>query len=147
MLRYVHDDGGRAASGRKGKTEDCVIRAIAIAADADYREVYALVASETKSLEGRWRVAKGVPKKVGEKVLAHYGFEKSSEDRNRTYSDVALRHEAAVVSTTRHWCAIKGGALRDVCDDRTYAWRDESGEVQIRERKARSVYVRTGVKK
>lgn len=39
-MPYVYDDGGRSASGRKGFAGDCVCRAIAIAADLPYEEVY-----------------------------------------------------------------------------------------------------------
>ena len=39
-VAFVRDDGGRAAAGFKGKTGDCVTRAIAIATGRPYREVY-----------------------------------------------------------------------------------------------------------
>ena len=39
-MNWIYDDGGRADSGRKGDTRDCVCRAIAIAADLPYAEVY-----------------------------------------------------------------------------------------------------------
>lgn len=41
LLPFVEDDGGRAAAGFRGSTGDCVVRAIAIAGDLGYREVYA----------------------------------------------------------------------------------------------------------
>tara|TARA_R110000824_G_scaffold393706_1_gene593004 strand:- start:400 stop:864 length:465 start_codon:yes stop_codon:yes gene_type:complete len=42
MVFFVYDDGGRKAAAYKGREElrDCVTRAIAIAADLPYREVY-----------------------------------------------------------------------------------------------------------
>jgi hypothetical protein len=40
MVCFVYDDGGRKAAGYKGSARDCVTRAIAIAADLPYREVY-----------------------------------------------------------------------------------------------------------
>ena len=40
-MHWIHDDGGRAATGFKGETRDCVTRAIAIATGRPYREVYA----------------------------------------------------------------------------------------------------------
>jgi len=40
LLPFRHDDGGRAAAGYKGKTGDCVCRAIAIATGKPYQEVY-----------------------------------------------------------------------------------------------------------
>jgi hypothetical protein len=38
---FVYDDGGRKAAGFKGKTGDCVTRAIAIATGQPYQTVYA----------------------------------------------------------------------------------------------------------
>jgi hypothetical protein len=46
-MKYQYNDGGRKAAGYKGKTGDCVTRAIAIAADLPYAEVYARLAKET----------------------------------------------------------------------------------------------------
>jgi hypothetical protein len=37
---WVRDDGGRHAAGFKGATGDCVVRAIAIAGELPYAEVY-----------------------------------------------------------------------------------------------------------
>ena len=39
-MRVVIDDGGRAASGYKGEANDCVCRAIAIATERPYQEIY-----------------------------------------------------------------------------------------------------------
>lgn len=39
-MKFVRNDGGRMAAGFKGKTGDCVTRAIAIAANRPYQEVY-----------------------------------------------------------------------------------------------------------
>lgn len=39
-MTWVPDDGGRAESGFKGSAGDCVVRAIAIAAELPYRQVY-----------------------------------------------------------------------------------------------------------
>src|SRR5262245_53539736 len=40
MTAWIFDDGGRADSGRRGKTGDCVTRAIAIVAGLPYGQVY-----------------------------------------------------------------------------------------------------------
>lgn len=37
---FVYDDGGRAAAGFKGHTDDCVCRAIAIVTGTPYKTVY-----------------------------------------------------------------------------------------------------------
>ena len=39
-MDYVYNDGGRAAAGYKGDAGDCVVRAIAIATQTPYQEVY-----------------------------------------------------------------------------------------------------------
>jgi hypothetical protein len=40
-MRHVYDDGGRAAAGFRGEADDCVARAIAIATELPYKQVYA----------------------------------------------------------------------------------------------------------
>jgi hypothetical protein len=39
-MDFVYNDGGRAAAAYKGRAGDCVVRAIAIATQKPYREVY-----------------------------------------------------------------------------------------------------------
>lgn len=39
-MKYVENDGGRAAAGFKGHADDCVTRSIAIATRLRYKEVY-----------------------------------------------------------------------------------------------------------
>lgn len=39
-MKWLFNDGGRAAAGFKGSTRDCVVRAIAIAAQEPYQQVY-----------------------------------------------------------------------------------------------------------
>jgi hypothetical protein len=46
-MRFVKDDGGRAAAGYVGKTGDCVTRAIAIASGRRYQDVYDALARGT----------------------------------------------------------------------------------------------------
>jgi len=48
-IKFVRDDGGRAAAGFKGDTGDCVTRAIAIATGKPYREVYDALFAGTKA--------------------------------------------------------------------------------------------------
>lgn len=40
VIRWKYNDGGRRASGFKGEAGDCVARAVAIAMDRPYRDVY-----------------------------------------------------------------------------------------------------------
>jgi hypothetical protein len=47
-MKHVYDDGGRAVAGFKGKTGDCVTRAVAIASGLPYAEVYDRLAEGNK---------------------------------------------------------------------------------------------------
>jgi len=61
-MEYVYDDGGRKSAGFKGSTGDCVVRAIAIAAELSYQEVYneLQAAQHCHSLTGRDKYAKAM---------------------------------------------------------------------------------------
>ena len=52
-MTFVLDDGGREAAGFRGKTGDCVTRAIAIATEVPYAEVYAALADGMAKRRGR----------------------------------------------------------------------------------------------
>jgi hypothetical protein len=52
-MGFYYSDGGRAAAGFKGETGDCVVRAIAIATEKDYREVYRDLARLNKQFGGK----------------------------------------------------------------------------------------------
>lgn len=43
-LPFVFNDGGRSEAGFHGQADDCVARAVAIAADLSYSEVYSAIA-------------------------------------------------------------------------------------------------------
>lgn len=52
-MTYVYDDGGRAAAGYKGHAGDCVVRAIAIAAELPYEQVYRELFEASRDRYGR----------------------------------------------------------------------------------------------
>lgn len=66
MSYFKYNDGGRAASGRKGHTGDCVCRAICIVTGKAYEEVYNTLA------EGyaHQRINKYIPK-AGMRTASH----------------------------------------------------------------------------
>jgi hypothetical protein len=73
-LPWVYDDGGRAAAGYEGSAGDCVTRAIAIAAELPYQEVYDALWERIRSYGAReWaRVSRKVPAWRGTPVPKHY---------------------------------------------------------------------------
>ena len=162
MIDYRYDDGGREAAGYRGKTGDCVVRAIAICTGEDYRAVYLTMAEHMKrndyaasgnayATRERKRKAprsKGqiAARRVQDRVLEVYGFRKVRlpAGARPTFTEAHRRYGDCIVGTTKHVAAIVDGALRDTFDGRTYEWAKpwtESG-VETRERKAQSVWVR-----
>ena len=162
MIDYRYDDGGREAAGYRGKTGDCVVRAIAICTGEDYRGVYLTIAEHMKrngyaasgnayATRERNRKAprsKGqiAARRVQDHVLEAYGFRKVRlpAGERPTFTEAHHQFGDCVVGTTKHVAAIVDGALRDTFDGRTYEWakpRTESG-VETRQRKAQSVWVR-----
>ena len=156
MIGYRYDDGGRAAAGYRGKTGDCVVRAIAICARQDYRSVYLTMAEHMKAngyaasgnaYATRERNRK-VPRhkgqltarRVQDRVLEAYGFGKVRlpSGERPTYTEVHRRYGDCIVGTTKHMAAIVDGALRDTFDGRTYEW-----DAETRKRRAQSVWVRS----
>lgn len=58
-MRFIVNDGGRAAAGFKGAAGDCVARSVAIAAARPYAEVYAALAAG----RGAQRASSRTPKR------------------------------------------------------------------------------------
>ena len=83
-MTWKYDNGGRTDSGFKGHTGDCVTRAIAIATDMDYKEVYKLIKNfSTKerprkkrngASKKRSHPRTGVRTATIRKVMAHLGW-------------------------------------------------------------------------
>ena len=78
-MKYEYNDGGRSEAGYKGSTGDCVVRAISIASQRPYKEVYDLVNSYAYN-EYKSRVSKksnartGVRKSTIRKMMEDLGF-------------------------------------------------------------------------
>jgi hypothetical protein len=77
--RFKYDDGGRAAAGFKGKTGDCVTRAIAIALEKPYAEVYESINELARTVErgknaGRSSARTGVWRKTYDLYLRAQGW-------------------------------------------------------------------------
>ena len=155
MIGYIYDDGGRKDAGYKGTTGDCVVRAAAIISATDYREMYGMMADANANSAQRAKrqgvkrgyakrtAANGVAKDAYVKVFGQIGLVKVRLPKGQrpTYTEAYERYGDCVVTTARHMCAIVGGNLRDLFDGRTYEMESEYGEVEVRERKAQSVWV------
>lgn len=128
-MKFVYDDGGRAAAGFKGHAGDCVARAIAIVAELPYADVYARLATET----GAQRAGKH-----GKKPASARNGISTSRKWFRNYMDeigltwtptmkvgqgcrVHLRPDELprgrlIVAVSRHYTAVVDGVIHDLAD-------------------------------
>jgi hypothetical protein len=121
-IGFARDDGGRAAAGFKGSAGDCATRAIAIATETDYREVYDALAGFRHALTGKPRSAReGIPRKAYDAYLELLGWEWTPTMRIGTGCTVHLRADELpagrlVVRVTRHLTAVIDGVVHDTAD-------------------------------
>ena len=71
---FTYNDGGRAATGRKGSAGDCGVRAMSIALGLDYDACYKELAQANKDAGNKKSARNGLPKSVYEKVLNKHGW-------------------------------------------------------------------------
>jgi len=125
-MKWVDDDGGRKAAGYKGSTGDCVCRAIAIAAEQPYAEVYAAL-NEASKRERPRRGSKrssartGVGKATIKRFLTELGWEWTPTMAIGSGCTVHLDADELpggrlIVSVSRHLVAVVDGVARDTHD-------------------------------
>ncbi|HZN48407.1 MAG TPA: hypothetical protein VFB71_12340 [Ramlibacter sp.] len=123
---WVHDDGGRAAAGYRGTARDCVVRAIAIATDTPYQQVYDdlnALAQRERPRKGRRRsdARTGVHKRTIHRWLDAHGWTWTPTMGIGTGCTVHLRAAELpagrlVVSCSRHMVAVIDGVIHDTHD-------------------------------
>lgn len=126
-MTWTFNDGGRAAAGFKGKTGDCVCRAIAIATGMPYAEVYALINESSKGerrgkrKRGTSSAREGVYKPTTKKLLASLGWKWTPTMQIGQGTKVHLRADELpggriIVSCSRHLVAVIDGVIHDTHD-------------------------------
>lgn len=123
---FKYDDGGRAAAGFRGNTGDCVTRAIAIATQLPYQQVYDLVNELSSRERGRVRRGKikkssartGVFKPTIRKVMDHLGWTWVPCMTIGSGCKVHLRADELpkgriICNLSRHACAVIDGVIHD----------------------------------
>jgi hypothetical protein len=127
MIGYVYDDGGRRAAGFTGDAGDCVVRAIAIATQTDYRLVYDLVNSLAREERPRTRsrssARDGVWRATYDKILIEMGWTWTPTMGIGTGCTVHLRADELppgrlAVKLSRHMTAVVDGVVHDTYDPR-----------------------------
>lgn len=126
-MKFVYNDGGRAAAGYKGTAGDCVCRAIAIATERPYQEVYDLINEYAKSertgkrKHGKSSARNGVYKQTIRKVMEHYGWRwvatmQIGQGCKVHLDENELPAGRLVVSVSKHETAVIDGVLNDTYD-------------------------------
>lgn len=154
-MQFVYDDGGRAAAGFKGVTGDCVCRAIAIAAERPYKEVYDLINEYAKTerkgsrKRGVSSARTGVYRRTIDKVMKHYGWTWFPTMKIGTGCRVHLRADELptgrlVVSIAKHEVAVIDGVIHDIYNpsDRSCMVVDEYGNEKFVDRCVYGYYMK-----
>lgn len=126
-MKFIFDDGGRAAAGYKGTTGDCVTRAIAIATGKPYQEIYdalnVLGLSERtgKRKRGTSNARLGVYKGTKRKYLESLGWTWTPTMFIGQGCKVHLKAEELpfgrlVVAVSKHSVAVVDGVIHDTHD-------------------------------
>ena len=132
-MRWVYDDGGRKAAGRKGEARDCVVRAVAIAAELPYREVYDALnecAKAERPKPGRKRSSArlGVSKRTLKRFMRQLGWVWTPTMRVGSGCRIHLRDDELpkgrlVASLSRHVVAVIDGVIHDTHDPHRDGYR------------------------
>ena len=125
-MKWRYDDGGRKAAGYSGTTGDCVTRAIAIAVDRPYQEVYARIAAygrqerPSKSRTGRSHPRTGVFNLTTRKVIASYGWRWvpvmaiGKGCTMHLLDGEVPTHPRMILRLSRHVTAVVNGVIHDI---------------------------------
>ena len=125
-LKFVHNDGGRAAAGFRGQAGDCVTRALAIATGRPYRDVYrevnTLIAIRAKNLK-KSSARLGIVPNMLTHIMKHFGFEHTNVTKitgtdvkhisRENYKAGVFPEGVIIARLKRHVCVIKDGVVHD----------------------------------
>lgn len=129
VMKFIFNDGGRTAAGYQGFAGDCVARAIAIAAQLPYQEVYAKLCDINASsgskakCAGKRSARNGVDTKSGhfKYYLSSLGWRWTPTMGIGTGCKVHLRDGELpagrlIVAVSKHYAAVIDGVIHDTHD-------------------------------
>lgn len=146
-MTFVYNDGGRKAAGYKGRTGDCVVRAIAIATGLLYQTVYDGINEAARGerrgtrKRGISRAGTGVYNRTTKKYLASVGWTwvptmHIGSGCRVHLTDGELPSGRLIVSVSKHLTAVIDGVIHDTHDpqraggDIIYHYRPGTNEVE-----------------
>jgi hypothetical protein len=147
-MPFVYDDGGRKATGRKGDVGDCVCRAIVIATQRPYQEVYDALAAGSATQRTTRRSIKSTAKRRTARngiytrrkwfrdYMTSLGWEwvptmKVGEGCKVHLVAGELPPGRLIVSVSKHYTAVIDGVVHDTYDpQRRVFWYDSWGKTE-----------------
>ena len=130
-MKFVYNDGGRAAAGFKGDAGDCVCRAIAIVAGKPYAEVYARLSAINANARVTRRGGSAGHRSARNGVATkRIGFKRYAESLGLVWTptmqigsgckfhlrDGELPIGRLVVAVSKHFVAVIDGVIHDTHD-------------------------------
>lgn len=127
MTSWACNDGGREAAGFRGKAGDCVVRAISIATERPYKEVYDAINIESRQERPAKRTTRrgdsrtGVYRKTYEHYLQSLGWKwhpcMSIGSGCRVHLTASeLPPGRIICRLSRHLVAVVDGVVQDTYD-------------------------------
>jgi hypothetical protein len=148
-MQFIVNDGGRVAAGFKGRTGDCVVRAIAIAAELNYAAVYrdlhelqkAYFCKRTRhgAKDGKASPRNGVCQQVYHGYILGLGFRwtptmKIGSGCKVHLADGELPGGRIIVRLSGHIAAVIDGVIHDTYDPQRATLICEDGVQRIARR-------------
>tara|TARA_R100001509_G_C4765931_1_gene181400 strand:+ start:191 stop:631 length:441 start_codon:yes stop_codon:yes gene_type:complete len=130
-MKHIYNDGGRKKAGYKGEAGDCVCRAISIAANLNYADVYKVLANgnfnqrqgKAKKNSGKRSARNGIytKRKWFKDYMISLGFTWVPTMHIGSGCKVHLKSNELpmgrlVCNVSRHFCAVIDGVLQDTYD-------------------------------
>jgi len=124
MITFTYNDGGRSEAGYTGTTGDCAVRAIAIATETPYQEVYDAInkigRSERtgKRKRGKSNARTGVFKEAVQKYFKSIGWKWTPTMFIGSGCTVHLRADELpsgrlLCKVSKHYVAVIDGVIND----------------------------------
>ena len=118
MECFVYNDGGKKASGRKGVSGDCGVRAMAIALGLEYSTCYIELAQANKEFGYKKSARNGLMKEVFQSVLKKRGWtwHKAPTFSGRKAYASDLPKGTFIARMSRHYATVIDGVPHDIFD-------------------------------
>lgn len=116
-MNFKYNDGGRSKYFKASRVGDCSVRAIAIATNQDYKQVY----NDLKKLNNGVSCRNGTPKEVSKKYLLSKGWiwvgiNRRDGDYCRLSEEFFSNNKTYIASVSKHLTAIVNGVINDTYD-------------------------------